>query len=242
MIIQCDLGSVDGDLIACARNRIYDLKAKADKYQTTHVLFVIHLSHQVVNSSFVGFQGDPWMSSHIDDLNTTTEDTVSASDAFGLSISELFRGVSYTDDLDHIQTSDVASSDSSDRWVYNVSRNEGVEDLTIAPLFVEDIETEDLFIEDETGIFFYGLHHKSSMFAMYTELTMDSQRTEEKASVFQPPVTRRVPLYRRLHGCIQAAASKVKDFTAKRCTKRVEILVNLIPKNFTEDLGKIEFV
>lgn len=85
------MGSVTGDLIACARYRIYDLRAKADEEQRTHVLFIIHLTHQVVGS-FVGFQGDPWVSYHIDDLNTSTENTVSAGEAIGLSLSELFRG------------------------------------------------------------------------------------------------------------------------------------------------------
>ena len=90
-ILQCDLGVVTGDLIACARYRIYDLRAKADAEQRTHVLFIIHLTHQV-SGSFVGFQGDPWVSYHVDDLNTSTENTVSASEAMGLSLSELFRG------------------------------------------------------------------------------------------------------------------------------------------------------
>ncbi len=62
-------------------------------------------------------------------------------------------------------------------------------------------------------------------------------RAEEIVLAPKVQVSGRVPLYRRLHGCIQAAASKVKDFTAKRCTKRVEILVNLIPKDCGEDLG-----
>ena len=49
---------------------------------------------------------------------------------------------------------------------------------------------------------------------------------------------KRVPMYRRLHSCIQAAASKVKDLTAKRCTRRVEILVNLIPRESADELGE----
>jgi hypothetical protein len=49
---------------------------------------------------------------------------------------------------------------------------------------------------------------------------------------------KRVPMYRRLHSCIPAAASRVKDLTAKRCTRRVEILVNLIPKECADELGE----
>jgi hypothetical protein len=49
---------------------------------------------------------------------------------------------------------------------------------------------------------------------------------------------KRVPMYRRLHSCIQAAASTVKNLTARRCIKRVEILVNLIPMDCADELGK----
>ena len=46
------------------------------------------------------------------------------------------------------------------------------------------------------------------------------------------------PMFRRLHGCIQAAASRLKDSTTKRCIKRVEILVHLIPKDLPDTPGK----
>ena len=76
VIIQCDSGHLNGDLIACARYRIYDLKARIHEGLTTHVLFVINLPQQVASSSFVGFQGDPWISSHIDDLRPPSDNTV----------------------------------------------------------------------------------------------------------------------------------------------------------------------
>ena len=66
-MIQCYSGHLHGDLIACARHRIYDLMAKGDQEQITHVLFVIRLPRQL-SCSLVGFQGDPWISCHIDDL------------------------------------------------------------------------------------------------------------------------------------------------------------------------------
>jgi poly(3-hydroxybutyrate) depolymerase len=45
------------------------------------------------------------------------------------------------------------------------------------------------------------------------------------------------PLFCRLHGCIQAAASKLHNFNVKN-TKRVEILVHLIPKELPREIGK----
>ena len=98
LIIQCDFGHADGDLIACARYRIYDMRAKAllqfssGLSHTTHVLFIIHLPVQAVQSSFVGFQGDPWVSCHIDELRRSGEGTLTLEVAQGAPISELFYG------------------------------------------------------------------------------------------------------------------------------------------------------
>ena len=98
LIIQCDFGHADGDLIAYARYRIYDMRTKAllqfssGLSHTTHVLFIIYLPVQVVQSSFVGFQGDPWVSCHIDELRRSGEGTLTLEVAQGAPISELFYG------------------------------------------------------------------------------------------------------------------------------------------------------
>ena len=101
MIVQCDSGHLNSDLIACARYRVCDeaIRAKAknkihggDNIDVTHILFVIHLPQQEVKSQFVGFQGDPWISVHIDDLRATSEITVIPEQALNASISELFIG------------------------------------------------------------------------------------------------------------------------------------------------------
>ena len=87
---------MNGDLIACARYRIYDERVKAlvkEERGATHVLFIINLPHQVLASSrFVGFQGDPWISAHIDDLRPTSGDTIDPLNAISATISELFIG------------------------------------------------------------------------------------------------------------------------------------------------------
>lgn len=94
MIIQCDSGHKNADLIACARYRIYDelvkpLEKKKTRQCITHTLFVIYLPPQVTDSRFVGFQGDPWISSHIDELIPTS---IAPQDAVMTSISEVFIG------------------------------------------------------------------------------------------------------------------------------------------------------
>jgi hypothetical protein len=99
LVIQCDSGHLNGDLIACARYRVYDERVNAlnkNKIQNrdgvTHVLFIINLPHQVSSSTIVGFQGNPWISSHIDDLRPTSSDTIEPLHAIATNISELFIG------------------------------------------------------------------------------------------------------------------------------------------------------
>ena len=103
IVIQCDSGHLNGDLIACARYRIYDARINARKKTkestcVTHVLFIINLPHHISNSSFVGFQGDPWITAHIDDLRPTSGDTVDLTQALSSTISELFIG-EFIDDI-----------------------------------------------------------------------------------------------------------------------------------------------
>ena len=95
LVIQCDSGHLNSDLIACARYRIYDKKVEATQQNEgegcTHVLFIIYHPRQLVGSSFVGFQGDPWISTHIDNLRTE-DNAIMLHEAMGASISQLFYG------------------------------------------------------------------------------------------------------------------------------------------------------
>ena len=92
------MGYTTDDLIACARHRIYDMRAKAARELTeteavgTHVLFIVHLPVQTMQSSLVGFQGEPWISAHIDEIRPTNEGNITLDIAHGVSISKLFYG------------------------------------------------------------------------------------------------------------------------------------------------------
>ena len=115
------------------------------------MLFIINLRRQELGSSFVGFQGDPWISAHIDNLRPTMHDMITLHEAMGMSISHLFYG--------------EVTANNSGRY----------------------------------------LHAQ----------------------------------FRRLHGCIQPAASRLQDSSTnkERATKRVAILVSLILKNPSFPLG-----
>ena len=108
LIIQCDSGHLAGDLIACARYRVLEERREniqrsqlcnnatgsgsVSSHPITHVLFIIHLPKREFGSSFVGFQGDPWVCTHIDNL-LPSEDSIGTpqlQDVMGRSICELF--------------------------------------------------------------------------------------------------------------------------------------------------------
>ena len=67
-------------------------KAFLNRFQHTHVLFIINLPVQVAESSFVGFQGDPWISCHIDDLRPSEKGAITLEGAQGVAPSQLFYG------------------------------------------------------------------------------------------------------------------------------------------------------
>ena len=175
LVIQCDSGHLNGDLIACARYRIYDKRAEAslrhEREGCTHVLFIIHLPRQTVGSSFVGFQGEPWISTHIDDLRPTKGGAITLQEVMGVSISQLFCGKMAADKSGRIGENKISS----------VAGN-----------------LEELFCGNMAGT-------------------------------------------KRLLDCIQPAATRVQDSAKnkERATKRVGILVNLIPRDPSFPLGDL---
>ena len=69
LIVESDAGHQNMDLISCARYRVIDERSKSSTKGTTHVLFLVQLPRVSGGTSFVSFQGGPWISAHIDDLH-----------------------------------------------------------------------------------------------------------------------------------------------------------------------------
>ena len=261
VVIQCDSGHMIGDLIACARYRIYDLKARADKDQITHVLFIIHLSvlpYQVTGSSFVGFQGNPWVSAHIDDLRPTADNLVATQQAIGVPISDLFYG-SYNPQATDKTEKDSKVDEEEKKTEDEVTKGGNKEGSNFEYSSTDESDSKsDMKEGDEREKL--GTSGKDSA-AISANITKDMyNKSEKKAliplaphllgnntnlSVPSPdvhenvvPIVLKSPLFKRLHDCIQAAASRLKDFTTKRSTKRVEILVRLVPRELPPKPGK----
>lgn len=226
---------MNGDLIACARYRIYDLKAQADEGQITHVLYIVHLPRQT-SSSLVSFQGDPWISAHIDDLMPSANDVIAPHEAVGVPISNLFIGGT-TSPLVHDGIVPPCDSDA-----HEAAMELSVEAIELHHYDEKTVRSEQFIsvsTDDEQLVGSVAMSTEGSDIATEEHLHISPFMDESSSLVYpvMPSSYTRRPLFRRLYNCIQPAASKLKDFIMKRSTKRIELLIHLIPKDICDDLG-----
>ena len=218
------------------------------------MVFVIHLPHQAANSSFVGFQGDPWISVHIDDLRPTSDSTIVPYEAMDTAISDLFLGsINPLGDqlglpMDQEGAADANNEGGSDTEMDSrpFCREDKEEGAQIPPLELEveeeSMDEDELPPGEENG---ERMSEGSGPRGEYEEERMEEETAAADGDggveglLSQPAITLPPPQCQRLHGCIQAAASRLQDDNRKRATQRVEILVNLVPKDIHVPLGRL---
>lgn len=85
LILQCEFGDQNLDLIASVKQKIMDLKNEVIKknltYCSTQVALIVTLSRKPGGTRFVGFQGGQWKSVYIDDLLPPSSKVVSVENA-----------------------------------------------------------------------------------------------------------------------------------------------------------------
>jgi len=242
------------------------------------VLFIIHLPRQLLSSSFVGFQGDPWISAHIDDLRPTTHDMITLHEAMGMSISHLFYGKLPANKEGREQEGGgevpAFTDHLKEMYQHHETEAEVMQVEGSPPSFQGDFgQNEEMQVEEEgrsrspqmeqpemdTSVEGKTPYKKAKADA--PESTLDFAEmpegqllpkvpnwveSEELELHTPPPVQKKddsLPhlhnQFRRLHGCIQPAASRLQDSPTnkERATKRVAILVSLIPRNPSFPLG-----
>ncbi|XP_053396342.1 E3 ubiquitin-protein ligase rnf213-alpha-like isoform X2 [Mercenaria mercenaria] len=89
MVIQCDSGDVNANLIACARYCVMDEfeKMRDELRAPVHVVFVVQLPR---GATFTGFQCGVWHSAHIDDLYTEDMNMPTLQDMQDKSVAKIF--------------------------------------------------------------------------------------------------------------------------------------------------------
>ncbi|CAI8034865.1 E3 ubiquitin-protein ligase RNF213 [Geodia barretti] len=237
LIIQCDSGHINGDLIACARYRIDDIRTKAllrRSKHVTHVVFIIHLPVRVAHSTFVGFQGDPWVSCHIDELRPSKKNAITLEVAQGVTVSQLFYGgLEYTGP--ERQTSEVSSNMESIVFNRLSSAEEGSE---------EAMEDEHKMLQGIQEMNVEVEHYLEDSNTQSTDRAEGPIETQEESSIQSdsPLGLQKASSVNltssgvnkqciRLNSCIQAAASRLQDSTRdkQRAAERVRLLIKVIP-------------
>ncbi|XP_063441660.1 E3 ubiquitin-protein ligase rnf213-alpha-like [Mytilus trossulus] len=133
LIIQCDSGDQNGDLIACARNTLQDeLQQIHDRVAHIHVVLLIQLPG-IAGGCFTGFQCGLWHSVHIDDIHTAPKDIPSVAEMSGKSVSAL---LDVTKDRPEVDME--IESDHEDRDIETMETN-------------EEIDLMDIHIEEKTA-------------------------------------------------------------------------------------------
>ena len=105
LLIQCDSGDENFNLIAGARHILLEERTNASEMlnlsslEAVHIVLIIQLPRiEGGCRNFVGFQGGKWISSHIDELRPPGRHTPSIEQLIDRPISELFGGVRIEED------------------------------------------------------------------------------------------------------------------------------------------------
>ena len=263
VVVQCDSGHLNCDLIACARYRICDeaIKAKSGsdlKGTITHLLFIIRIPQQEVESQFAGFQGDPWISVHIDELRHTFEATVQPDQAITVKISELFIGkhdvkrqgyhhylrMKTLDDntkLEELEEGVKSFEPAHDEYkskqpaeVDTKEKSQTSEELTFSGENICEPLTDELFSQCPLGKD-PGIEPISSQSDFQPVSVLIAPKKEAWVEVEE-----RVPFqaqHVRLLGCVQAAVSMLNDCKGDRSMNRIEKLLCLMPKSSKDQPG-----
>ena len=93
LLVQCDSGHLNTDLIACARYRVIDEHKQNRATAITNVVFIIQLPRVSRGTSFASFLGGPWISIHVDNLHGSEDDTAVLKFALQSSVGEFFRAL-----------------------------------------------------------------------------------------------------------------------------------------------------
>ena len=183
---------------------------------------------------------------HIDDLRPTSDTTIMPYEAMDTPISQLFLSIVTPNDqigslMDQGGTADMDDKNSEVQMDGKQSKPPANVDSTEMPSLLTDDNEGENMDEDKVPSEDEQMSEIHSDTECLEEETMEEEHPISTGIVgdeLPRPTTLPAAQCQRLHGCIQAAASRLQDDNKRRATQRVEILVNLVPKDITLPLGK----
>ncbi|XP_048587615.1 E3 ubiquitin-protein ligase rnf213-alpha isoform X3 [Nematostella vectensis] len=246
LIVQCDSGDENFNLIACARHVVMDqrfkrtemlqekLKIAPDKIAPLHLVIVAQLSRVSGGCKhFVGFPGGKWQSYHVDDLRPPTNEIPPIERLIDTCISDLLRpDVSQQDDGVPMETDETTQAltvtSPEEAKASNLGELPMETDETKEPLSVSSVE-----ISMETDVA-EQITATTSPQAV-AMVTPNKTTSPQMQTPSQPKCvnSQAVALLRR---SVHAAAGRLDDshVMSSRGTHRVEIMLRLLPDDFAE--------
>ena len=190
LIVQCDAGDVNCNLIPCARHLLVEQRTTAvqdfaesvghEPSSFVHIAMIVQLPRLAGGcQSFAGFQGGQWISVHIDELHPPTGQIPAIEFMVDRSVSELF---------------DVAPTTT---------------------------RTDDMEVEEE----------------QQEVIDIEMEATDLASS---DTILDKVDIVSLLRSCVQAAVARIDDETwhSSRSTRRIDIVLSLLPENRSSATGK----
>ncbi|XP_060599995.1 E3 ubiquitin-protein ligase RNF213-like [Ruditapes philippinarum] len=213
VVIQCDSGDMNTNLIACARYCVQDeLEKMSDSVSTiTHVVFIVQLPR---NGRFPGFQCGAWQSVHIDDLIPENLQMPAVEDMSGRSAASLLK-------------------EAVNGFMENDSRTYEEETCTLYERkSVAERRSEDDIIASMDSLETLGLESRLPFSDESTQVQLndgilDVKQIDEKSRRIRET---KINIKALILSCVQAALSNVKDRNdnTDRETDRVTLILKLL--------------
>ncbi|XP_078611724.1 E3 ubiquitin-protein ligase RNF213-like isoform X2 [Branchiostoma floridae x Branchiostoma japonicum] len=229
LIVQCDSGHTNSNLIACARYCVQDEQTQVGN-TTAHLVFIVQLPRQP-GGCFVGFQGGKWTCAHIDDLQPPQKNAPDVAQMRGKPISQLLGGHRMEEETGYMdgdagEEGNVAdgSVEMEEEGPAQGTESEVNEDMDVD----EDEELPGSAMEESGGDTQEGMDLEDielDLTAEEEEIEPEPKTTDKvtEASVLDDKML--------LVSCIQAAAAMLedpKDLPKRRTVARIEKLMQLL--------------
>ncbi|XP_048586969.1 E3 ubiquitin-protein ligase rnf213-alpha-like isoform X2 [Nematostella vectensis] len=246
LIVQCDSGDENFNLIACARHVVMDqrfkrtemlqekLKIAPDKIAPLHLVIVAQLSRVSGGCKhFVGFPGGKWQSYHVDDLRPPTNEIPPIERLIDTCISDLLRpDVSQQDDGVPMETDETTQAltvtSPEEAQASNLGELPMETDETKEPLSVSSVE-----ISMETDI---AEEITATTSPQAVAMVTPNKTTSPQMQTPSQPKSVNSQAVALLRRSVHAAAGRLDDshVMSSRGTHRVEIMLRLLPDDFAE--------
>ncbi|XP_053396017.1 E3 ubiquitin-protein ligase rnf213-alpha-like [Mercenaria mercenaria] len=206
IVIQCDSGDVNANLIACARYCVMDEfeKLRDEMTEPVHVVLIVQLP-KVSGGCFTGFQCGKWHSAHIDDLQPEDMHIPSLEEMHGKSVGMLIDDA-VTSQTEPMETDDSSSTGEAMEWKNNTD--------TCTRNFLNSGQ-EDLKLDD-----------------VLSEFENVGNNVKRRMELYK----NKLDVKKLVLSCVQSALSMVKDKAERsnRETERVDFVIRLLHQDPVE--------